>query len=215
MEGRLQGTTTWLTHLLPAPGDVIEYRLVADLARVGSVNVKGVITSVANSGLQSLSLSIVQSPTDGIQVDFNLPPPAAQSLRNGWGNGTGASPGALSPRPGSAFNDLRAIRPIQLPGVYSAVDPEVILQGGTFRIASGFSGPSSFGKLTPTWGAASGAMRINGAGQIFITADDITGPDPLVQFEPLQMGIPEPSTIALFGTALAGLTMFARRHWAA
>jgi hypothetical protein len=214
MEGRRAGTTAWVTFLFVAPGDVIEYRLVADMAPVGTTNGSNTITSLAKSGLQSLSLAIVQAPGDTAQVDFNIPPPIAQGLRNGWGAGTGASTGALSPRSPGGWNDLRGIRPIHSPGVFSAADPEVILQGGTFTVA-GPSGPFFFGRITPSWGTASGAMRINGAGQIFITANDQTGPDPLVRFEPLVLNIPEPSTIALLATALAGFVAMFRRRRAA
>ena len=67
------------------------------------------------------------------------------------------------------------------------------------------------------WGTASGAMRINGAGQIFITAAGQSGADPLVGFTPLTVAaaIPEPSTIALVGMGLLGLVAVARRRRAA
>jgi hypothetical protein len=210
MEGRRAGTTDPFSFFVITPivGEAVEYRLVADMAPVGTTNGNWTINTLVNSGLQSLSLAIVQSPTDTTQFDFNIPPPAAQVLRNGWGDGTGASSGVLSPRPGGSWNDIRGIRPIHAPGVFSAVDPEVILQGGTFTVASLTRDlVASFAR--PTWGTGSGAMRINGVGQIFITPNDQAGPDPLVAFEPLVIGpIPEPSTVVLAAFAATAILGF-------
>ena len=211
MEGRKAGTSDpWVSALTVAPGDVIEYRLRADMAAEGTSNGSNTINSLAGSGLQSLSLAITQNPSDSIQVDFNDPIPAAQALTNGWGDGTGASPGALAPRTPGGLDNVSAIRPIHSPGTFSAVDPETILTGSTFTVVSATGGT---GTVTPTWGTASGAMRINGAGQIFITAAGQNGADPLVGFAPLTLAaIPEPSTIALVGMGLFGLVAVARRR---
>jgi hypothetical protein len=65
----------------------------------------------------------------------------------------------------------------------------------------------------PMWGTASGALRINGAGQIFLTATQQASADPLVGFTPLALAaIPEPSTIALVGMGLLGLVALVRRR---
>jgi hypothetical protein len=217
MEGRRAGSgEAWTRFVIrPSEGEVVEYRLVADMAPVGAMNAQGTIFSFAEKGLQSLSLAIEQAPTDLTQVDFGTPLAVAQAFRNGWGDGTGASSGTLSPRPGGSWNDLREIRPIHSPGVFSAADPEVILQG-TFTVAEFgpvFAGPV-MATLMPTWGTDSGTMRINGVGEIAITPNDQAGADPLVAFEPLLLVtlVPEPSTILLSAMGLAGFVVMVHRR---
>src|SRR5687768_7940933 len=100
LEGRKQGTTDWTRNLIVSPGDVVEYRILADIAPIGTSNTQGVhiytITSTANSGFNSLSLQIKQDASAPIKVSFNPPlgePNSLASFRNGWADGTGASPG--------------------------------------------------------------------------------------------------------------------------
>jgi hypothetical protein len=211
MQGRKQGTSEWLQHLVTNAGDVVEYRLLADMEPIGATNGTNTITSLAGSGLQSLSLAIRQSPAAIHQIDFNIPPAAAQTWRNGWGDGLGASLGELSPRTPGGWNDLIGIRPIQSPGVFSGANAEVILQGGAFTIVSGSHLVREI--IKPTWDTGSGAMRINGAGSIFIEPGDQAGADPLVGFEAMSIGplVPEPSTITLSVMGLAGLIAIVRR----
>jgi hypothetical protein len=216
LEGRKQGTTDWSRHLFAAPGDVIEYRLLADLAPVGSSNVQGtdlqVINSTANSGFNSLSLQIRQDASAPIKVSFNPPlatPDSLASFRNGWADGTGASPGALTPRSDGTGNDLTGIRPVHAAGVFSGVDPEVILTGSTFTVTQ--QPPGTGTVLTPSWGTGSGSLRINGAGQVFMTPFSESSADPRIGFQPLTLGIPEPATFVLAALGAAAGVIMARR----
>jgi hypothetical protein len=215
LEGRKQGDPAWSSSLIVAPNDVIEYRIRADLGDVGASNGSNTITSTANSGFQSLFLQIRQDASAPVQVNFRAPladPNALASFKNGWADGTGASAGTLAPRAGGTNNDMLAIRPVHAAGQFTGVDPEDIVTGSTFQVMS-VSGTTV---LTPSWkpeAPNSGALRINGQGQIFLTAANTSGADPIISFGGLTLSpIPEPSTIALAGMGLLGLVVLARRR---
>jgi len=221
LEGRLQGQTAWATSLQVAPGDVVEYRILADLNPVGSSNGTNTITDAttpANSGFQSLSLKITQDPAAPIQVSFNPPlstPNGLASFRNGWADGTGGNAGTPTARAGSANMDITGIRPVHASGVYTGVDAEPILEGSTFNIATAPAGTTTV--LSPSWGTVSGGMKINGAAPMFIQVGSNppgqASNDPLIGFAGLTLTtVPEPSTIALIGMGLLGLVAVARRR---
>jgi hypothetical protein len=213
LEGRKAGNSDWSSWLIPAPGDVIEYRLLAYFAPIGANNGANTIVTHDNSGFQSLSLQIRQDPSAPIHVSFNPPlggPNSLASFRNGWGDGMGARPGALTPRANGTGNDLTDIRPVHAVGVFSATLPQMILSGSTFTITQAL--PSSLTVLTPSWGTGSGAMRINGFSEIFITADGKNGADPLIGFRGLTLGIPEPASNVIAAIGLATFIALARRR---
>jgi len=219
LEGRKQGTTDWLRNITVLPGDVIEYRVLADMAPVGATNGTNTITAAstpANSGFNALSLAIAQDAAAPIQVDFRAPlsdPNNLSSFRNGWADGVGASAGTPTPRAAGSQNDnMMGIRPIHAAGVFTGFEPaEVVLSGSTFAVVTAPLGGSTV--LSPTWGTASGSLRINGTTNVFITTTGQAGADPLVGFSGLTLqAVPEPSTIALIGIGLIGLVAVARRR---
>src|SRR4029078_4712724 len=79
VEGRKAGTTAWLKTIdQVAVGDVIQYRVLVDMAPVGTTNTQpgagGPVTTTIQTltnnldGMNSLSLKIGQAASDSIQV---------------------------------------------------------------------------------------------------------------------------------------------------
>ena len=140
VEGRHAGTTAWLKTIPDvAAGDVIQYRVLVDMAPVGTANTQpgagGPVTTTIQSltnnldGMNSLSLKLGQLSTDSIQVNFSRGPITTDPdtgdpidtqqnaiLSNSWKAGTGAYGGDLSAR-GNGMNDLAKIRLVRAAGV--------------------------------------------------------------------------------------------------
>jgi hypothetical protein len=214
---------------------VVEYRLRAEFAPQSASNVHlrtAPITMVrpGTHGLSTLSLSIVQSAAQPIQVDLGSPveltPDTSPTLRDGWGNGIGARAGISTLRLGSHWSDLLDIRPAHAPGVFTARGEEVIFSG-LLTIGS-IWGP--FGQVNPEWGPTSGGGSFHGylfypTGPNFRfeswgtpIQDTESSSDPLTHFTPLTLtaanfeAAPEPSTFALAGAALIGLALLRRKR---
>jgi hypothetical protein len=218
LQGRKAGGD-WSSNLIVAPGDVIEYRIQASQAPVGTTNGNNTITTHNGSGYNSLSLNIMQQASAPIQVNFRPPltdPTNLASFRNGWADGAGAGPGSLAVRSGTTNNDITAIRAVHGPGVFTgAATPETVVELSTFNVVAAPVGTSTV--LTPSWGPVTGSIRLNGMGSAFIqngtTGHAQQSPDPMVGFTGLTLtAVPEPSTIALVGMGLIGLVAVARRR---
>jgi hypothetical protein len=229
LEGRTYGSNDPFAGIVEvAPGDTIEYRLLAVLSPPVTpyelIPKNGL--GITRHGINSLYLEISQDAGDGIQVDFSSPAVLNPSEYPGfgWGAGAGAHGGILRSRPGTAFNDLIDIRPIHGPGIFTAHEWETVATG-SFKVAS-ISGASAQirGQWTTGYDPSQGTINKARSGGIvwdgdvhFITASIESGPDPYTDGVPLTLTasnlqtVPEPSAIALLATAIACVTWCARR----
>jgi hypothetical protein len=239
LEGRTLGSNEPFTSNVEVQlGDTIEYRLRSWFAPQGTDNVHlrnepwhGYQSE--SHGLSSLSVSILQNANEPIQVDLSTPVefsgPSSPGANDSWGwrfapdHGAHAKPGTPMPRAGSALNDLMGIRPLHAPGVFTARYPEIIFTG-LLNVES-ITGAS--GKVGAEWGPVSGGGWFHGYSFFPTTPtyDSSTGwrkgtevsDDPLAHFTPLTLSaaglevVPEPSTLALFGSAFVGLAWCGRR----
>ena len=184
LEARKQGSDAEFgSSLNVALGDTIEYRVLVDMAPIGTKNTQfGRERTIdelvpGSNGVSSLGvLTLLQSGNDGIQTHFDGP----TALANGWDTGIGARGGVPTPRGGSLWNDLAEIRAIQAPGVFTAIDTEVAFNG-TFKVAD-IGGPLS--RLGFGWIKGFG-VRFNKWTSLFPTPQNEDPSDPLVGFSPL------------------------------
>jgi hypothetical protein len=237
VEGRKAGTTDWLKSIPDvAAGDVIQYRVMVDMAPIGTTNNGVTINSLTTGldGMNTLSFKLWQAASDSIQVNFSragiVPDPdtgepvdhQTPAIVGTWKNGTGAFGGDLAPR-GNGNNDLVRIRAVRAAGSFLGIDPVAVFGPPSsnpdnlaqFTVATG----GQLGTINVAWdeAAGDGGGRVNatdaGSAPFFVTAQSLGGADPIVGFSPLTLGaVPEPSTIALVATGLIGLVAFARRR---
>jgi hypothetical protein len=175
--------------------------------------------------MNALSISILQDPSDPIQVNLGTPAQltteSRPGARDGWNDGIGANPGTPTPRTGSSLNDLINIRPIRGPGVFSGPEESPVF-AGLFTVETIDGGT---GLVQPEWGYWSGSLVFDNH-LVFLTAASQAnrietpsefGSDPLAHFTPLMLtaanleSVPEPATLALVGTALIGIAILRRR----
>jgi hypothetical protein len=154
LEGRKAGTTAWLKEIPDAAqGDTIEFRVLLNMAPVGTSNTQRdpatqqMVTTTINSlnaqldGMNSLFLKVAQNPADSMQVNF-LRGPIQEDPDTGeprdyqtdilpapWRAGTGAFGGNLVPRTGTPHNDLADIRPVRAAGSFAGAgaNPAIVM----------------------------------------------------------------------------------------
>jgi hypothetical protein len=232
LEGRSFGSSDpFASNVAVEVGDTIEYRLRMQMAPAGSVNthLTNVLGREGNwrsepNGANSLSISILQDPSDPIQIDLhspaNLTTKSRPDARDGWNQGVVVNGGTPTPRTGTALNDLINIRPMRAPGVFNGQEEAPVFTG-LFTVES-IDGGS--GLVQPEWGYWSGSLLFDHH-VVFATAGSLAanrteppselGADPLAHFTPLTLtalqSVPEPSTIALWSAALIGIAILRRR----
>ncbi len=166
------------------PGDVLEYQVVGNMAPLGTVysgSSPFTITSLTApvDGANSLRFNIFETTADGVQVNFSSP----SALASGWAGDSTNSPGALSAR-GNGYNDLTGIRPIRVPGSFSAVTPEILFTG-SFTVSTANSYTSL---LQLKWSSGAGSLHVNGSGLAkFPSLTSETGANPYVNCQPLTL----------------------------
>lgn len=141
-------------------GDRVEYQVWLQMAPLGTVHAlpTGQLCTVSylahttvagtGDGVNSFGLNITQDPTDPIQADLDQvtlnPDPSPTIANDGWNLIAGAS-GARSGRAGSTggtYHDLINIRPGHSAGIFTGIEPEIVLTGSYTVPLAGEGAPS-------------------------------------------------------------------------
>lgn len=196
--GRVSGTGDPFASVVTtsAPGQGIDYRIVFDMAPVGTQNTQGMNTRTINSltpgtdGANFAKVDVVQiSAAAGLQVDLV----DSVTLNSAWDDSVAASQGIPVLRT-ATDHDLHSIRPGRSIGTFSAIDPEVVANG-QFYISSLGDGTNAVISARFAADSPSGSVRFNAQAAVFMTTLTEDGDDPLITYIPLVVGIPEPTSV--------------------
>ena len=229
LEGRLQGSDDAFANSVQVSlGEVVEYRLRMQMAFPGEFNSNFQRWDYEpdRHGMNSLSIDMVQSSIDPIQIDLMSPVELrSDPYGRGWDQGTGARGGRPTVRTGSPYNDLLDVRPIHSAGVFTGTHEETVF-AGLFNVEA-ITGLS--GEVRAEWGRWSGGGWFDEY-VLFILGPKVQDSnnvplgqrstevsfDPFAEFAPLtltapQAPVPEPSSIVLSAVAIGSFLIFTRR----
>jgi hypothetical protein len=208
------------TVVLPQNATAIEYQLIADMAPTGTTNVQSLgnisrtITSltVGTDGLNTTKIDIFESAAQDIQLSFTSPGTLADpspAANDWWGQGAGADGGTPTARPGRpGSNDLIAIRPAHAAGVFTAIDPEVIMTG-ILQVDDVGAGGFSLMQIRVSTTSPGGNLKINGSSTVLLNNTSENSSDPFTAYNPMTI-VPEPASALLAG--IAAIRLLARRR---
>jgi len=194
------GANDGASSIQVTPNEVINYKLVARIAPVGTTNSTNgqTINSLSTSptdGITQIRFNIQERSTDEIQADFS----SGVELQNGFNLAEFSSTGTVDARTGTAEHNLDAVKAIQpfgtFVGVTSANTPsDVILATGSFTVKSlGRGLPSSIFMSYNNPDQAPGAFKINGGQGVEPLKTDT---DPILTFTGLTLTSAPSSTIS-------------------
>jgi hypothetical protein len=235
LEGRPYGSSDpYSTSVQVNAGGSVEYQIVLEMAPIGTSNTqtdsRGTTTTRTinywtppRAGLQSTGLDLFESAADSLSIDFattsTLNTDPTSQANDSWAGGTGANGGTVTARSGSPdYHDLIAIRPILKAGVFSGIDPQVMLSG-IFSVSNTVGGTAQVQlrmSTTPLKGSGAFAINsgdLNGNSTVFMTQTTEAGPDPYQRTPAMTVTTvaPEPTSPFLIAAAGAFLARRPRR----
>jgi hypothetical protein len=196
IQGSIDNGASWANSLQVTPGENILIRVVGSLASTTTQNSQGggrtINSEVSGTdGIGSLKFDVLDSTGTASSL----------ALQSPWSAGTGASAGAVT-----APDNITGIRPILASGVADVIGPST-LETASLKVGTL---PET---LTGQWSAGgSGAFKINGGTNVFISSTTEANADPLVSYAPLTLTTaPEPASLLLAGVGGAALLMRRRK----
>ncbi|MDR3660266.1 MAG: hypothetical protein P4L86_07680, partial [Mycobacterium sp.] len=195
-------TGPFTSSLQVTASETVYYEVVGQLAPVGTVDGSHTITSLtASDGISSLSFTLLSAGSSTLPISFVsstlATPSTSPSAAYSWSAGTGASNGALQSVSGGTNNEVSNVRPIHVPGAYSAALALDAIDFGSFTVSSGVSAGGTSQVIGMFGGVTSGIRINNGASPIVISSSTESSSNPILGITPLTLTVAsQPSWLA-------------------